>query len=391
MNATKREPKESFIKKPIRFIKRHKLIALTACALVLGCSCYGFFGKSKALSMKDFEMVAVSRGDIVEEVTASGKIQPINKVSVGTQISGIVEQVLVDYNDEVKEGQLLARLDTALLTESKNDAAARLTLANAKKKIADLNYARYEKLYKDKLIAMATLEEAEIALAQAEAEVLTATADVNKAERNYGYAQILSPVSGTVISKEVEQGQTVAASYQTPTLFQIAEDLSKMQIEASIAEADIGSIKSDMPVTFTVDAYPNDVFKGTVKQIRLSPTEESNVVMYTVVIDVDNSSRKLLPGMTAFVNIVVYSAENVLRIPSSALQFKPNARLKDSVERQDLKLSPMQGVVYQFKDKKLVPVVFEKGISNASFTEIVSGLNEGDSIITEFIVGRKRR
>ena len=354
----------------------------------------GFFlfaPKQKGISAKDFETISIARGNIVEEVTASGKIQPINTVSVGTQISGIVEQVLVDYNDEVKEGQLLAQLDTALLTESKNDASARLSLATAKKKIAELNYARYEKLYKDKLIAKATLEEAEIELASADAEVLTATADVNKAERNYGYAKILSPVSGTVISKEVEQGQTVAASYQTPTLFQIAEDLSKMQIEASIAEADIGSIQANMPVTFTVDAYPNDVFQGNVKQIRLSPTEESNVVMYTVVIDVDNSSRKLLPGMTAFVNIVVHSVQNVLRIPTAALQFKPGARLKDYVEKQKIELTPSQGIVYHFKKGKLYPIVFEKGISNASFMEVKSGLTEGETIVTEYLTGGRRR
>ncbi len=354
----------------------------------------GFFlfaPKQKGISAKDFETISIARGNIVEEVTASGKIQPINTVSVGTQISGIVEQVLVDYNDEVKEGQLLAQLDTALLTESKNDASARLSLATAKKKIAELNYARYEKLYKDKLIAKATLEEAEIELASADAEVLTATADVNKAERNYGYAKILSPVSGTVISKEVEQGQTVAASYQTPTLFQIAEDLSKMQIEASIAEADIGSIQADMAVTFTVDAYPNDVFQGNVKQIRLSPTEESNVVMYTVVIDVDNSSRKLLPGMTAFVNIVVHSAQNVLRIPTAALQFKPGVRLKDYVEQQKIELTPSQGIVYRFEKGKLYPIVFEKGISNASFMEVKSGLTEGETIVTEYLTGGRRR
>lgn len=368
------------------FVKRALIAAAVLIAVFLA-----FSMRQKGISGRNFEMIRIERGNIVEEVTASGKIQPINTVSVGTQISGIVEKVLVDYNDEVKEGQLLAQLDTALLTESKNDATARLSLASAKKKIAELNYARYEKLYKDRLIAKATLEEAEIERASADAEVLTATADVNKAERNYGYAQILSPVSGTVISKEVEQGQTVAASYQTPTLFQIAEDLSKMQIEASIAEADIGSIQSGMPVTFTVDAYPNDVFEGKVKQIRLSPTEESNVVMYTVVIDVDNSSRKLLPGMTAFVNIVVHSVQNVLRVPTAALQFKPGPRLKDYVEKQQIELTPSQGIVYQFKNSKLYPVVFEKGVSDASFMEIKSGLKEGELIVTEYISGERRK
>ncbi len=350
-----------------------------------------FFGMDKGLTAQQFVMTRVEKGDIIETVTASGKIQPINTVSVGTQISGIVETVLADYNDEVKEGQLLAQLDTALLTETQNDAQARLDLANARKKVAQLNYNRYQKLYKDKLIALASLEEVEISLAEADAEVLTATADLNKAERNYGYAQITSPVSGTVISKEVEQGQTVAASFSTPTLFTIAEDLSKMQIEASIAEADIGSIVKGMSATFTVDAYPNDTFDGVVKQVRLSPTEESNVVMYTVIIEVDNSQRKLLPGMTAFVNIVVHEAKDALRLPTSALQFKPNAYLRQFIEKRTIDLEPTESMVYRFKDGKLTPVVFERGISDASFIQVKSGIEEGEEVVTEFLQSSGRR
>ncbi|MBR4932629.1 MAG: efflux RND transporter periplasmic adaptor subunit [Alphaproteobacteria bacterium] len=379
------------LKTILKNIWQHKwvrwgLILLVVCGLI-----FPFFGKKNGIDGRNFEQTVLEKGTIVERVTATGKIQPINTVSVGTQISGIVEQVLVDYNDEVSHGQLLAQLDTALLTENKNDAEARLTLANAKKKVAQLNYDRYKKLYQDKLIAKATFEEAEIELASAEAEVLSATAEVNKANRNYGYAQITSPVSGTVISKEVEQGQTVAASYQTPTLFLIAEDLSKMQIEANVAEADIGSIKANMSATFTVDAYPNDTFQGEVKQVRLSPTEDSNVVMYTVVIDVDNSSRKLLPGMTAFVNIDVQTAKDVVRLPTGALQFKPNAQLKQLVEKRKVELKPNEGMVYQFKNGKLIPVVFERGISNASYMEVVSGLNDGDTVVTEYIRPMARR
>ena len=180
--------------------------------------------KVETFSAKDFEMVSVKKGSVAHVVTASGKIQPINKVSVGTQVSGIIEQVLVDYNDEVKEGQVLARLDTSVLQENLNDAKARYDLAVAKKKISDLNYERLSKLYKEKLISKANLEEAEIDLETAKANVLSSQAEYNKSERNFGYATITSPVSGTVISKEVEQGQTVAASLSTPTLFMIAED-----------------------------------------------------------------------------------------------------------------------------------------------------------------------
>lgn len=365
-------------------IKKKWIIAGCLIMVVGFGICFGS-KKSASLSVSDFEIIRLEKGPIIEEVTASGKIQPINTVSVGTQVSGIVEKVLVDYNDEVKEGQLLAQLDTSVLIENKNDAQARLDLANAKKKVAQLNFNRYEKLYKDKLIAKATLEEAEVNLASADADVLTATADYNKALQNYGYAQITSPVSGTVISKEIEQGQTVAASLQTPTLFTVAEDLSKMQIEASIAEADIGSIAPGMETNFTVDAYPNDEFKGKVRQIRLSPTEESNVVMYTVVIEVDNSSRKLLPGMTAFVRIIIHNMPNVLRIPTAALQYKPNALVRQFVPKTQIDLKVNQAMIYQYNKGMLKPIVFTKGVSDASYIEVVDGLKEGDSVITEYI------
>lgn len=360
--------------------------------IVLGVAGYLVKPKSEeTFSAKDFEMATVEKGNVAYAVTASGKIQPINKVSVGTQVSGIIEEVLVDYNDEVKENQVLARLDTSVLQENLNDAKARLDLAVAKKKISDLNYERLNKLYKEKLISKANLEEAEIDLETAKASVLSCQADYNKAERNYGYATITSPVSGTVISKEVEQGQTVAASLSTPTLFTIAEDLTKMQIEANIAEADIGVIKPEMPVTFTVDAYPNDKFDGKVQQIRLSPTEESNVVMYTVVIEVDNSSRKLLPGMTASVSIVVARAEDVPLLPAMVLQFKPSAALRkttDEVPNPDMMKN--EDVVYQFKNGRLHPIVITKGISDMANIEIKSGLNVGEQVILE-ASGPKRR
>lgn len=348
-------------------------------------------GMGTGFSSSDFELIQLERGNIVQEVTASGKIQPINTVSVGTQVSGIIESVLVDYNDEVKKDQLLAKLDTKVLIENKKDAEARLQLAKVKQKIQELNYNRFEQLFKDKLIAKASLEEAEILLETAKADVLSAQAEYNKAEQNYEYASIISPVSGTVISKEVEEGQTVAASYQTPTLFTIAEDLSKMQIEASIAEADIGLIKSKMPVTFTVDAYPNDVFNGTVEQIRLSPTEEQNVVMYTVVIEVDNSSRKLLPGMTAFVNIKIDEVKDVIRVPTTALQYKPNAVVRQFIDQKNISVQSTEGVVYQIKGSKIVPIIFKRGLSNTSYVEVLSGLNEGDQIIAEYLGKGARR
>lgn len=363
-------------------------ILLAAC----GAGYYFFSAGSDGLTRNNFEMITVDRGPVIQQVSASGKIQPVNTVSVGTQVSGIIEKVLVDYNDEVKEGQLLAKLDTSVLQENKNDAQAQLQLAKAKLKVAKLNYERYEQLHKDKLIAKADLEDAEVSLASAEAQELSAQAAYNKAEQNYGYASIISPVSGTVISKEIEQGQTVAASLQTPTLFTIAEDLSKMQIEASIAEADIGMIVPEMPVTFTVDAYPIDTFDGVVKQIRLSPTEEQNVVMYTVVIEVDNSSRKLLPGMTAFVNIKIKEAKDTLRLPTTALQYKPNAVVRQFIDKVNLEVKNDEGVVYQFVNGKVKPVVFKKGLTDVSYVEVLDGLTQGDQVIGEYIQkGAKKR
>lgn len=368
-----------------------KTFLISGFIVAAGVGAYMYFsGGAKGLTSQDFEMITLKRGPVIQQVTASGKIQPVNTVSVGTQVSGIIEQVFVDYNDEVQKDQLLAKLDTAVLQENKNDAKAQLKLAEAKLKVAKLNYERFQKLYKDKLIAKADLEDAEVNFASAEAQELSAVASYNKAERNYGYATIISPVSGTVISKEVEEGQTVAASLQTPTLFTIAEDLSKMQIEASIAEADIGMIVPEMPVTFTVDAYPNDTFHGAVRQIRLSPTVESNVVMYTVVIEVDNSSRKLLPGMTAFVNIVIENKPDVLRLPTSAMQFKPNAVVRQFMDKNKIDLKSTEGVVYQFKDGKVVPVVFTKGLTDTSWIEVQDGLKAGDKVITEFIQKRRK-
>ena len=367
-------------------MSKKKIIIGVCAAALIAFGTWKIFAPKGAKSLKesDFEMVKVEKGNVVYSVTASGKIQPINTVSVGTQVSGIIEEVLADYNDEVEKDQVLARLDMSVLQENLNDAQAQLDLAKAKQKIEELNYKRTKQLYDEKLIAKTTFEEAEIALETAKANVLSAQASFNRANQNYGYATITSPVAGTVISKEVEQGQTVAASFSTPTMFKIAEDLTKMQIEANIAEADIGMITAHMPVTFTVDAYPNDVFDGTVEQIRLSPTEEQNVVMYTVVIQVDNSSRKLLPGMTASVDIKIQEALDVLTLPAMALQYKPSGAVKAQMETQKIAdLGPTQAVVYHFKNKKLEPVIIEKGLADLTNVEIKSGLSEGDSVILE--------
>ena len=349
---------------------------------------YYLMKPSDKLTARQFEFVKVDKGNVTETVTATGTIEPINVVSVGTQVSGIIERVYVDYNDEVEKDQLLAELDKFVLNETLQDAKAGLDLAKSKKKVAEMNFNRYKDLYKQKLIAKAEMEEAEISLATADANLLSAQANYNKAQQNIDYARIVSPVSGTVISKEVEQGQTVAASFSTPTLFKIAEDLRLMQIEAPVSEADSGKIKYDMNAEFTVDAYPTDTFKGKVKQIRLSPTTEQNVVMYTVIIEVPNEDKRLLPGMTAFVTILTAEKTDVLRIPNTTIQFRPSAELRQKMDgERPRNLKPTQAVVYTFDAAKgmIKPVVVDLGLADVIYTEVVDGVTAGEQIISEHI------
>ena len=246
-----------------------------------------------------YEVVPVARGTLKLDVSASGTIQPINVVSVGTQISGIIERVYVDYNSVVKKGDLLAEIDRFTLEQELNEAKAQAQDAKSKRNKARLDAKRYKEMYEANYISRSEMEQAEVDAVTAQSDYDKARAQVKKAERNLGYTRITSPVSGTVTSKEVEEGQTVAASFSTPELFKIAEDLTKMQIETDISEADVGMIKPGLKVDFTVDTYPAEIFHGTVSQVRLNPTEEETVVMYTVIIDIKNDDLKLLPGMTA--------------------------------------------------------------------------------------------
>lgn len=371
--------------------KKQKIFIIIG-VIIIAVVVASMMGKSKVrLNPANFEMSKVTKGNLAYEVTATGTINPINTVTVGTQVSGIVEKVLADYNDDVKEGQVLALLDSSTLKENMEKSLANYELAQAKEHKAKLNYDRIKKLYQDKLTSSASLEEAEVAYKEASANVLGAKADYNISKKNFEYATITSPVSGTVISKEIEQGQTVAASFSTPTLFEVAEDLSKMQIEASISEADIGYIKPDMPASFTVDAYPNDKFYGKIRQVRLSPTEVSNVVMYTVIIEIDNSSRKLLPGMTASVIIKAEEANDVLMISAMALQFKPSAAVKAEMDIKKIAdIDETQDVVYLFEKGKIVPRVITKGISDMTNIEVKEGLELGEEVIIEANEPRKR-
>ena len=359
--------------------KKTIIIILLVCLIA-----YKVTPSSTKITIENFETSKVKKGDVAYEVTATGKIKPVNTVMVGTQVSGIVEKVLVDYNDDVEVGQILAILDTSTLKEDMEKSFANYELAQAKESKAKLNYERIKKLYTDKLTSKASLEDAEIEYKESSANVLNAKANYNISKKNFEYATISSPVSGTVISKEIEQGQTVASSFSTPTLFEVAEDLSKMQIETSISEADIGYIKPEMEAVFSVDAYPNDKFSGKIRQVRLSPTEESNVVMYTVIIEIDNSSRKLLPGMTASVVIRAQEAKDVMLIPAMALQYKPSAKVKEQMDIKKIdNISENQDVIYLFENNNIVPRIITKGITDMTNVEIKEGLTVGEDVIIE--------
>ena len=369
-------------------LKSKKTIAIAIVVIICIVAFKTCSGKSGAIKPDHFEFEVVKRGRISQEVTASGTVRPINVISVGTQVSGIIENVFADFNEKVEKGQKLAEIDKRLLNEDLNAARAKLEETKTKYATSKLNFERNKKLFDDDYIAKTELEQAQVDLATAKSNMESAQSMYNKAQRNLSYAEITSPVSGTVISRQIERGQTVAASFQTPTLFEIAEDLKKMQIEANIAEADIGKINQSQEVTFTVDAYPGDTFRGNIEQIRLNPTKEQNVIMYTVVIRINNDDERLLPGMTAFVSIKVKELDDALRLPSVVFQFKPGDLLReeDKPSREVIRaLQKDETYVYQLKDGIVVPVKVVRGVSDVRNTEIISGLNEGDSVISEYL------
>jgi HlyD family secretion protein len=270
-----------------------------------------------------FEVTEITRGDLITSISSSGTLSPVTTVDVGTQVSGSIARIFVDFNDVVQKGQLLAVLDTLMLKISVLDAQAGVDRADAALEQAVADYDRNRKLYDDKLISEAELLPFHVNLKTQQANLKSALASLQRAERNLKYAVIRSPISGTVIQRSVEEGQTVAASFSTPTLFKIAEDLSQMEILADVDESDIGLIKKGQTVNFDVQAYPDRKFTGVVRQIRLQPTVVSNVVTYTVVVNADNEDKVLLPGMTATVDFITATKKDVLLIPNSALRFQP--------------------------------------------------------------------
>ncbi len=354
----------------MKLLKKKPIIIAAILLIIIGVFWVKGCKKGKAAA---YRIENPKRARIVQTVEASGTINPVTQTSVGTQISGRVEQIFVDYNSQIKKGQLLAVIDPSTYKSNVVQQEANLQKLESVYKNAKRNYERYKKLYSQDLVAKSELDNAEMDYMSANAQVVQGRASLDKAKIDLSYTNVVSPVDGIVISKEVELGQTVAASYQTPTLFLVAEDLTKMQIEVNISEADISKIKEGQKVNFNIDAYSDKNFQGVVSQVRNAATTISNVVTYTVVVSVDNSDMLLKPGMTANVAIITAEANDALSVPNQALRFVPpdNAKIAGSKDGQRKNFKG-QGLWRQNKDGSIFITEVKTGITDGNRTEIIS-------------------
>ena len=367
----------------IRF-PRWIAIAAAVLAVVIGAR-YAWKVTHAPKAAERYETAAADRGNIVQIVIASGTLNPVVLVNVGTQVSGTISKLYADFNDHVKAGQVLAKLDPALLKAQLLQSQANLASAQANLTLAESNANRSRLLFQQQMVSQANLDQTAQALAAAQAQVELARAQVNRDRTNLNYATIRSPVSGVVVARNVDVGQTVAASFQTPTLFTIAQDLRRMQIDTSVAEADIGGVRKGQTVDFSVDAFPDREFQGKVYQVRLNPTIQQNVVTYDVVVSVDNRERLLMPGMTANVHIITAQRKDVLRIPNSILRYRPAAAQAPTPTADSPTADSSEGkTVYLLRNNQVTPVRIQTGITDNKFTEVVGGdLKPGDRLIVE--------
>ena len=359
-------------------------------AIIVACVVFWSFIIHKVSSVPKFVTKKLEKCTLTQIVEASGTINPVNIVSVGSTVSGLIKEIYVDYNSEVKKGQVLAQIDPANFEDEVKQkkasiisARANLDKLNAIAEMDKKTLNRYEKLYAKNFIAKSELDQAQSNYASDIAQINAAKAQISQAEAQYkialtnlGYTKIIAPVDGTIISREIDLGQPVAASFQAPELFSMAQDLRKMQIEVNVSEADIGKIKNGQDVIYTLDGYPDSEFEGKVTQVRISPTTVSNVVTYSVIVEVSNDDFKLKPGMTANVSIITNKSENVLCIPNMALKYT-------FMQGKEVQRYENQGV-WVLKGVYPTRVEIETGIVSDSFTEVVEGnLNEGDNIVIE--------
>lgn len=386
------------------------LIGVTVLAGLIGGGIW--YGKQRAAQNPEqrYKLATVEKGDVTQTVSANGTLNPVVLISVGTQVSGTVRKLYVDFNDKVKQNQPLLELDDALVSATEKQSAANVVNAQAGLELAEANAARMKSLFAQEYVSRQEYDQATQALKSAKAQLALARAQNERDRANVNFTVIRSPVDGVVIDRVVDIGQTVAASFQTPTLIKIAQDLSEMRIDTSFAEADIGSIREGQKAKFTVDAFPNRSFVGDVQQIRLNPTNQQNVVTYNVRINVANPEQVLLPGMTAYVNIGVQKRDGVLLVPNAALRFKPadGAEKKSENDRKPAstgavgpgmgagsdgggakaggkgkKRDGQSGTVHVLADGEIKAVSVQLGITDNRNTEIISGdLKEGDRVVT---------
>jgi len=361
---------------------------IAAIGVVMVISAVALLGGCKKTEVH-FNTATVEQSHVDKTVTATGFVQPVDKVDVGTQVSGVIVKLFVDFNSRVKKGDLLAELDKSTLSEKVTSAQADLTTAQSNLTFAQQTYDRTKQMYDQKAATQAAWDQAVNGLDQAKMSVTNAQANLYQAQVSLSYAEIYSPIDGVVLNRAVEQGQTVASSFNTPTLFTIARDLTKMQVEANVDEADIGQVRLGQKVVFTVDSYPDDNFEGTVTQIRLQPTVVSNVVTYTVIIEAPNPDEKLFPGMTASV-VITTKTELGLTIPAEALTFQPDEKMLSGKQKEQAAPADSAGV-----KSKTVWIDTPDGPASRSITTgmndgvnviVKSGLNEGDKVILSVAV-----
>ena len=361
---------------------KNKKLWIAVAVVVALIIAYNLLSGGKKEEKVSFDTAKVEMGNIQTSITATGTIEPVTSVTVGTQVSGIVSHLYVDYNSVVKKGQVIAELDRTNLISELNAQKASLASAQSSLNYQQSNYERYKTLFEKGLVSADEFESARLQYEQSKQQVAQSRESVQRAQTNLGYATITSPIDGVVLSKAVEEGQTVAASFNTPELFTIAQDLTNMRVIADIDEADIGGVKEGQRVSFTVDAFPDDKFEGSVTQVRQQATTESNVVTYEVVISAPNNDLKLKPGLTANVTIFTLEKNNVLVVPAKALRFQPN----EALLQKDETIEDCEGrfKVWTKEGKVFKAHAVETGTTNGVTTEILSGIAEGTDVLTEF-------
>lgn len=374
-----------------------KILITIGLLLLLGIVYFAFF-KGKSTEKVDYEYATIKKNTIMREITATGTLNASETIDVGTQVSGIVSKIFVDYNDKVQKGQTIALIDTVTLATNVLEQEANVLKAKAQNIQYEKEFKRYEALLAKNAVSQSEFDQVNAEFLSAQATLKSAQAQLNKARTNLKYATITAPINGIVISRNISVGQTVAANFSTPTLFTIANDLSKMQLQAKIDEADIGYIKTGQDVTFSVDAYPDLKFTGTVVQIRLQPVTTQNVVTYSVIIDADNSDLKLLPGMSANLSVNVEEHKDVLTVPLSSIFFAPDTfKVNINVINQStiwMLCNDKNSNCRQYNGVFMKPIIVNKGLDDGSLIEI-SGkdIKLGDKVVigTKDVVSVKKK